>query len=85
MKSYTKAYIINEINYIINKLIKNKNLILTEKTKAIDINGYDSLIHIKLIVSIEKKFKVQFNTSDISKFKNFGHIVKKLLALKNIK
>ena len=76
MKNVNKTYIINEINEIINKIIKNKDILLTEKTKAIDIDGYDSLIHIKLIVSIEKKFKIRFNTSDINNFRNFGDIIK---------
>jgi acyl carrier protein len=76
MKHVNKTYIINEISKIINKIIKNKDILLTEKTKAIDIDGYDSLIHIKLIVSIEKKFKIRFNTSDINNFANFGDIIK---------
>ena len=76
MKHVNKTYIINEINEIINKIIKNKDILLTEKTKAIDIDSYDSLIHIKLIVSIEKKFKIRFNTSDINNFRNFGDIIK---------
>jgi len=76
MKNVNKTYIINEINEIINKIIKNKDILLTEKTKAIDIDSYDSLIHIKLIVSIEKKFKIRFNTSDINNFRNFGDIIK---------
>ncbi|MDA7770402.1 acyl carrier protein [Candidatus Pelagibacter sp.] len=76
MKNVNKTYIINEINEIINKIIKNKDILLTEKTKAIDIDGYDSLIHIKLIVSIEKKFKIRFNTSDINNFRNFSDIIK---------
>ena len=56
-------------------------LIVNEKTKADDIEEWDSLAHIRLIISIEKTFDLRFSTDEISKVANVGDMAK-LISLK---
>ena len=42
---------------------------------AADIEDWDSLAQINLIIAIEKEFGVKFNLEEISKLKNIGEIL----------
>jgi acyl carrier protein len=42
---------------------------------AKDVDGWDSLTHIRLILTIQKAFKVKFSTSEIGKLANVGDLV----------
>ena len=49
---------------------------LTPALSAKDVEGWDSLTHIRLILTIEKAFKIKFSTSEIGKLENVGDLVK---------
>jgi len=48
---------------------------LTPDLSAKDVDGWDSLAHIRLILTIEKAFKIKFSTSEIGKLQNVGDLV----------
>lgn len=48
---------------------------VTPELSAKDIDGWDSLTHIRLILTIEKAFKIKFSTSEIGKMENVGDLV----------
>lgn len=48
---------------------------VTADTTANDIEEWDSLSHIRLIVAIERKFKVKFKNSEIETLKKVGDLV----------
>jgi acyl carrier protein len=48
---------------------------LTPDLSAKDVDGWDSLTHIRLILTIEKAFKIRFSTSEIGKLENVGDLV----------
>jgi acyl carrier protein len=43
---------------------------------AKDVDGWDSLTHIRLMLTVEKAFKVKFSTSEIGALKNVGDLVR---------
>jgi acyl carrier protein len=48
---------------------------LTPELSARDVLGWDSVTHIRLILTIEKAFKTKFSTSEIAKLANVGDLV----------
>ena len=41
---------------------------------AKDVDGWDSLAHIRMILTVEKAFKIKFSTSEIGKLENVGDL-----------
>lgn len=48
---------------------------LTDETTANDIDEWDSLSHIQLVVSIEKAFGIKFSSQDIMNWRTVGDTV----------
>jgi acyl carrier protein len=53
---------------------------VTPELSAKDVDGWDSLTHIRLILTIEKAFKIKFSTSEIGKLENVGDLVMRIKA-----
>ncbi len=47
---------------------------LSPDTTAEDVEGWDSLGHIRLIIAIEKAFKVKFTAAEVSSLSNVGDL-----------
>lgn len=51
------------------------DLTVTRETTAADIEEWDSLSHIRLIVAIERAFKVKFTNAEIENLANVGELM----------
>lgn len=48
---------------------------ITSGMSAKDVDGWDSLTHIRLLLTVERAFKIKFTTSEIGSLKNVGDLV----------
>ena len=48
---------------------------VTPELSAKDVDGWDSLAHIRLLLTVEKRFHIKFSTSEIGKLENVGDLV----------
>ncbi|HSZ71444.1 MAG TPA: acyl carrier protein [Cytophagaceae bacterium] len=67
-----KKEVLGFLNEIFIDELDNENIKLTEETTANDVEEWDSLSHIQLVVAVEKKFKIRFTSAEIHGFKNIG-------------
>jgi len=70
--------ILEKLTAIFKDELDNDDLILTNETTAEDIEEWDSLSHIQLIVAIEKAFKIRFTSSEIQSWNNVGEMISSL-------
>lgn len=50
------------------------NLNLGRSTSTSEVDQWDSISHINLIIALEKEFRIKFKTSEIVKLNNVGAI-----------
>jgi len=70
-----KEQIISILHEIFQDVLDEENVVLTDETTANDIEGWDSLTHIQLVVSIEKRLKIKFTSKEILSWKNVAAMV----------
>jgi acyl carrier protein len=67
--------IFEKLNEIFVDVLDLDEVELTDATTADDIEEWDSLSHVQLVVAIEKAFGVKFTALEIMKWKNVGELV----------
>ena len=48
---------------------------LTRETTAKEVPEWDSLSHVRLMLAVEREFKVKFSAAEIARLKKFGDLV----------
>ena len=71
--------IYSKLNDIFIDVLDLDDVNLTDATSANDIEEWDSLSHIQLIVAVEKTFGIKFTSLEIMKWKNVGEMVGSIL------
>lgn len=67
--------IFKRLNVVFRDYFDDEDITVTEATTAADIEDWDSLEHINLIVSIEREFGIKFTMGETSEMKNVGEMV----------
>ncbi len=68
------AEILKEVNNIFNEILDDEDVVLTNETTGDDIEEWDSLNNIQIVVAIEKHFEIRFTAPEIQGFKNVGEM-----------
>jgi len=75
-----KIQILSEIQSIMRDVLDDESIVIDKTTTANDVEGWDSLTHIQLIVAIEKHFKIKFSSKEILSWKNVGEMLEVISA-----
>ena len=70
-----------QVEEVFREVFEDPKFILNNRLTADDVDGWDSLAHINLIIAIEKRLGVKFATAEISRLKEAGKNVGDLLDL----
>ena len=70
-----RSRILEQLNEIFIDVIDEDTINLNEASTAKEVEGWDSLTHIQLVVAIEKHFKIRFTSKEIQEWKNVGALV----------
>ena len=77
----TREEILAKINEIFRDLFDDESITVSDATVASDVDGWDSLMHITIIGTIEAEFGIKFPMKDIVGMKNVGQLVDKISEL----
>jgi len=75
----TKDQVFSNLTDIMRDVFDNDDLVATPELTAHSVNEWDSLNHIRLIVTVEKAFGVKFTTSEVSGFRDVEHLADTIL------
>lgn len=66
--------IIQELTPIFSDILDQPNLQLNPESNASNVEGWDSLAHINLVVAIEKRYRIKFALGELQNLKNLGEM-----------
>lgn len=75
-----KTEILNEIQVIFRNILDDDTIVLNEETTANDVEDWDSLSHIQIVVAVEKHFGIKFSAKEILSWKNVGEMIDCIIA-----
>ncbi len=67
--------ILASLTEIFQDVLDDDELVLSAATTAQDVENWDSLNHVRLMLTVERKFAVKFSAAEIGRLKNVGDLV----------
>jgi acyl carrier protein len=67
---------IEKLNGIFRLVFNNDEINIRPEMTANDVDGWDSLSHVNLILAVEKGFGIRLTQKEIMSFKNIGDLLK---------
>ncbi|NPV39814.1 MAG: acyl carrier protein [Anaerolineae bacterium] len=64
----------DQLNEVFREVFADDSIQLTPETTADDIEGWDSLSHVNLMIAVELKFGIEFTQKEIRSFDNVGQM-----------
>lgn len=71
--------ILVKVQDIFRDTLDNEDIVLTLQTSANDVDDWDSLSHILLVVAIEKELKIKFTSKEILSWDNVGEMIESIV------
>ena len=68
------SQILDRITNVFRDAFDDDTLVLTRSTTAQDIDGWDSMMQVNLVIGIEKAFGVRFSGAEISNLDTVGDL-----------
>ena len=76
----TREEIYGKLNEVFQDVFDDEDITVNDATVASDVDGWDSLEHINLIVAVERSFGIRFTMGETTGLKNVGEMVDKIIA-----
>ena len=77
------APVMPELQAVFQRVFGRHDLVITDSTAAVDVDGWDSMTHVNLLIAIEKHFGVEFTMAEIGTLggadQNVGNLVRLLV------
>ena len=67
--------IYERLNNVFRDVFDDESIVVKPETTSGDIEDWDSLEHINLIVAVEQEFGIKFNMNEVTTMKNVGEMV----------
>jgi acyl carrier protein len=64
----------SRLSQVFDRVFGDETIKLTPELTADDVDGWDSVTHVRLMLSVEREFKIKIKTSEIGKLENVGDL-----------
>jgi acyl carrier protein len=65
----------DRLTQIFREVFDDDDINITPEMTANDVDGWDSLSHVNLIIAIETRFGIKFSQKELLTFKNVGDLI----------
>ena len=72
----SSADTIETVRQIMEDVFDVDDLVISPATTAEDVEEWDSLSHIRLIVAVERKFGIRFKNAEVEALMNVGDLLR---------
>lgn len=69
------AVVYEKLTTVFRDVLDEDDLVLTPAMTAEDVDGWDSLSHVRLVLAVSKAFGVKFSAAEVGRLKNVGDLV----------
>ena len=76
----TRKQVFEELNEIFRDVFDDDDIVVNDATTSEDIEDWDSLEHINLIVAVEEAFGIKFAMGEVVTMKNVGEMADIILS-----
>lgn len=66
--------LMKELNEVFQIAFNDDTLQVNRETTAQDVEGWDSLNHVVLVLAVERTFGIRFSSSEVDNFKSVGDL-----------
>lgn len=70
----TEVY--SRLNDLFRNVFDNDEMVITPELTASEVDGWDSLRHVRLMLTIERAFGIKFSAYEVNKLRNVGQLAK---------
>jgi acyl carrier protein len=78
MRAIDESQIYARLTQIFRDVFDDESIDVTSDLAARDVDGWDSIAHIRLMLTIEKAFKIKFSTLELGRLQDVGGLVKSI-------
>ena len=76
----TREEAFEKLDEVFQDVFDDEDIHVEESTTSADIDDWDSLEHINLVVAVEKAFGIKFNMGEVNTMKDVGAMVDIILS-----
>ncbi|MGB9696380.1 MAG: acyl carrier protein [Ignavibacteria bacterium] len=67
--------ILKQVQDVFREIFTKAEINISENTSPVDVEEWDSLNHIQIVVALEKRFKIKFTSIELQNWRNVGDII----------
>ncbi|MCR5267169.1 MAG: acyl carrier protein [Lachnospiraceae bacterium] len=75
----SREEVFEKVQELFRDVFDDDDLRISDQTNSDEIDDWDSLEHISLIISMEKEFSMKFDIKEVNKLENVGEMIDLIL------
>jgi len=66
---------LDRLTAVFHEVFEDDSLVLSRSTSAADIEGWDSMMHVTLMLQVEATFGIRLSSGEVTGLKNVGQLL----------
>jgi acyl carrier protein len=74
----TPQEILQRVQRVVESVFGDVGVVLQPSTTAAEVDGWDSVSNIEVLVALEREFGIRFHTGEMAGLENIGQLVERI-------